>query len=62
MIELKKFIAKNVDLGELYSEIFLFFKFNTLLIDVSLFAFGQYYYRFSRVSALSWSGESIDNC
>ena len=53
MIELKKFIAKNVDLGELYSEIFLFFKFNTLLIDVSLFAFGQYYYRFSRVSALS---------
>ena len=36
IIELKKLLAKNVDLDELYSEIFLIFRFNTLLIDISL--------------------------
>ena len=49
MIELKKFISKT----------FLMFRFATLLTDISLFAFGQYFYRFSRVSALSWSGGSF---
>ena len=44
--------AKHVDLDELYSEIFLTFRFDTLLIDNSLFALGQYFYRFSRVSDL----------
>ena len=29
-----------------------FFRFDTLLINISPFAFGQYFYRFSRVSAL----------
>ena len=52
-------MAKHVNLDELYSEVFLIFLFNTLLIDFSLFAYGQYYYRFSRVSALLWSGDSI---
>ena len=36
MIEWKNLLAKNVDLGELYLEIFLIFQFNTLLIDISL--------------------------
>ena len=48
MIELKKLLAKHVDLDKLYSEIFLIFRFDTLLIDISLFALGQYFYRFSR--------------
>ena len=59
MIELKKIIGKHVTLDELYSEIFLIFRFVTLVIDISFFAFGQCFYRFSRARALLWSGGSI---
>ena len=59
MIELTKYIRKNVDLDELCTEIFLIFQFDTLFIDLSVFAFGQYFYRFSRSSAILWSGGSI---
>ena len=53
MIELKKkLLAKSVDLGELYTKILLIFQFDTLFIELLLFAFGQYFYRFSRISAL----------
>ena len=38
---------------------FFIFRFDTFLIDISLFAFGQCFYRFSRVSALLWSGGSF---
>ena len=52
MIELKKFISKKLS-------IFLIFQFGTLFIDLPLFAFGKYFYRLLRVSALLWSGGSI---
>ena len=55
----KKSLSKNVDLDELYTEIFPIFQFDTLFIDLSLFAFGQYFCWFSRVSAFLWSGSSI---
>ena len=49
---LKNSLAKDVDLDELYTEIFFIFQFYTLFIDLPLFAFGQCFYSFSRVSAL----------
>ena len=36
IIELKNMAAKNVDLDEVYTEIFLIFKFSTLFIDFCL--------------------------
>ena len=60
MIEIKNLLAKNVDFDELYSEVFLIFQFDILFINLSLFAFGQYLYWFSRISALLWSGSSVD--
>ena len=52
MIEEKNVLAKNVDFNEVCSEIFLIFQFYKLFINLSLFAFGLFFYRFSRISAL----------
>ena len=60
MIELKEIISNNVDLDQLYTEIFSVFLFDILFIDLPLFVFGQYFYRFSRISALLCSVGSIN--